>query len=107
MSLTLKPRVSVRAKISSVGVYVPPRLLTNADLEKMVTTSDEWIVERTGIRQRHVVDKGVATSDLAAVTHFARHWSGIPTPESRRYCARSEMRLRFLSRIGCSQRWIL
>jgi 3-oxoacyl-[acyl-carrier-protein] synthase III len=66
LSLTLKPRVSVRAKISSVGVYVPPRLLTNADLEKMVTTSDEWIVERTGIRQRHVVDKGVATSDLAA-----------------------------------------
>jgi 3-oxoacyl-[acyl-carrier-protein] synthase III len=66
LSLTLKPRVSVRAKISSVGVYVPPRLLTNADLEKMVTTNDEWIVERTGIRQRHLVDKGVATSDLAA-----------------------------------------
>ncbi|SNT39635.1 3-oxoacyl-[acyl-carrier-protein] synthase III [Granulicella rosea] len=65
MSLTLKPRVSVRAKISSVGAYVPPRLLTNADLEKMVATSDEWIVERTGIRERHVVDKGVATSDLA------------------------------------------
>lgn len=55
----------MRAKISSVGAYVPPRLLTNADLEKMVATSDEWIVERTGIRERHVVDKGVATSDLA------------------------------------------
>jgi 3-oxoacyl-[acyl-carrier-protein] synthase III len=55
----------VRAKISSVGVYVPPRLLTNADLETMVTTNDAWIVERTGIRQRHLVDKGVATSDLA------------------------------------------
>jgi 3-oxoacyl-[acyl-carrier-protein] synthase-3 len=40
-------------------------LLTNADLEKMVETSNEWIVERTGIRQRHMVDKGVATSDLA------------------------------------------
>jgi 3-oxoacyl-[acyl-carrier-protein] synthase-3 len=40
--------------------------LTNADLEKMVTTNDEWIVERTGIRERHLVDKGVATSDLAA-----------------------------------------
>jgi 3-oxoacyl-[acyl-carrier-protein] synthase-3 len=66
LSLTLKPRVSVRAKISSVGVYVPPQLLTNADLEKMVTTNDQWIVERTGIRQRHIVDKGVATSDLAA-----------------------------------------
>ncbi len=65
MSLTLKPQVRVRAKISSVGAYVPPRLLTNADLEKMVETNDQWIVERTGIHQRHIVDKGVATSDLA------------------------------------------
>jgi len=55
-----------RAKISSVGQYVPPRLLTNADLEKMVETNDQWITERTGIRERHLVDKGVATSDLAA-----------------------------------------
>jgi len=61
----LKPQVRVRAKISSVGTYVPPRLLTNADLEKMVETNDKWIVERTGIRERHLVDKGVATSDLA------------------------------------------
>ncbi len=65
MSLTLKPQARVRAKISSVGAYVPPRLLTNADLEKMVATNDQWIVERTGIRERHLVDKGVATSDLA------------------------------------------
>jgi len=65
LSLTLKPRTQVRAKISSVGAYVPPRLLTNADLEKMVETNDQWIVERTGIRERHIVDKGVATSDLA------------------------------------------
>ena len=65
MSLTLKPRNTVRAKISSVGSYVPPRLLTNADLEKMVATNDQWITERTGIRERHLVDKGVATSDLA------------------------------------------
>ncbi len=66
MSLKLKPRVSVRAKISSVGTYVPPKLLTNADLEKMVATNDQWIMERTGIRERHIVEKGVATSDLAA-----------------------------------------
>jgi 3-oxoacyl-[acyl-carrier-protein] synthase-3 len=46
-------------------VYVPPRLLTNADLEKMVATNDQWITERTGIRERHIVDAGVATSDLA------------------------------------------
>ncbi|HKR94022.1 MAG TPA: beta-ketoacyl-ACP synthase III, partial [Candidatus Angelobacter sp.] len=55
----------VRAKISALGTYVPPRLLTNADLEKMVETSNEWILERTGIRQRHIVEKGMATSDLA------------------------------------------
>jgi len=61
----LKPRNPVRAKISSVGSYVPPRLLTNADLEKMVATNDQWITERTGIRERHLVEKGIATSDLA------------------------------------------
>ncbi len=54
----------VRAKISALGTYVPPRLLTNADLEKMVETTDQWILERTGIRERHIVDKGLATSDL-------------------------------------------
>ena len=56
----------VRAKISALGTYVPPRLLTNQDLEKMVDTTNQWILERTGIRERHLVDKGVATSDLAA-----------------------------------------
>ena len=65
MSLTLKPRHSVRAKISAVGAYVPPRLLTNADLEKLVATNDQWITERTGIRERHIVEKGVGASDLA------------------------------------------
>ena len=54
-----------RVKISALGTYVPPRVLTNKDFEKMVETSDEWILSRTGIRERHVVDKGVATSDLA------------------------------------------
>jgi 3-oxoacyl-[acyl-carrier-protein] synthase III len=55
----------LKAKISSLGTYVPPRLLTNADLEKMVETNNEWIIQRTGIHERHIVDKGVATSDLA------------------------------------------
>jgi 3-oxoacyl-[acyl-carrier-protein] synthase-3 len=55
----------VRAKISALGTYVPPRVLSNADLERMVETSNDWILERTGIRERHLVDKGVATSDLA------------------------------------------
>ncbi len=55
-----------RVKISGLGTYVPPRLLTNADLERMVETTDDWILQRTGIRERHVVDPGVATSDIAA-----------------------------------------
>lgn len=54
-----------RAKITALGCYTPPKILTNADLEKMVNTSDTWIQERTGIRERHIVDKGIATSDLA------------------------------------------
>src|SRR5262249_37630494 len=63
------PRMAPRAggrptTIRSLATYVPPRLLTNADLEKMVDTSDEWILQRTGIRERHIVDPGVATSDL-------------------------------------------
>jgi 3-oxoacyl-[acyl-carrier-protein] synthase-3 len=55
----------LRVKISALGTYVPPRVLTNSDLEKMVETSDQWILERTGIRERHLVEPGVATSDLA------------------------------------------
>ncbi len=50
--------------IASLATYVPPRVLTNADLEKMVDTTDEWIQQRTGIRERHIVDAGMATSDL-------------------------------------------
>src|SRR5215213_9421535 len=54
-----------RARIAGVGAYAPRRLLTNRDLEKMVDTSDEWILQRVGIRERHIVEPGVGTSDLA------------------------------------------
>ncbi len=54
-----------KAKISALGCYVPPRVLTNFDLEKMVDTTNEWILERTGIRERHIADPGMATSDMA------------------------------------------
>jgi 3-oxoacyl-[acyl-carrier-protein] synthase III len=56
-----------RVEIKSLAIYVPPRVLTNADLEKMVETTDEWIQQRTGIKQRHIVDPGMATSDLATM----------------------------------------
>ena len=55
----------VYASLRSIGAYVPPKILSNADLEKMVDTSDEWIVKRTGIRERHIADAETATSDLA------------------------------------------
>ena len=55
-----------RAKITAVSHYLPERRVTNKDLEKIVDTSDEWILERTGIRERHFVEKGQATSDLGA-----------------------------------------
>jgi 3-oxoacyl-[acyl-carrier-protein] synthase-3 len=55
----------IAAKITGVAGYVPPKVLTNADLEKMVETNDEWIRTRTGIRERHIVADGAATSDLA------------------------------------------
>ncbi len=55
-----------RAKITSVSHYLPERRVTNKDLERIVDTSDEWIVERTGIRERRIADKGQATSDLGA-----------------------------------------
>ena len=57
----------IAAKITGVAGYVPPRVLTNADLEKMVDTTDAWIRERTGISERHLAEKGVATSDLATL----------------------------------------
>jgi 3-oxoacyl-[acyl-carrier-protein] synthase-3 len=56
--------VGCRAKITALGTYVPPQVLTNQDLEKMVDTSDQWILERTGIHERHVLAKGLGVSDM-------------------------------------------
>jgi len=55
----------IHARITGTGAYVPKKVITNHDLEKMVETSDEWIMERTGIKERRVVEKGQSTSDLA------------------------------------------
>jgi len=56
--------VGRRAKISALGIYVPPDVITNKDLEKIVDTNDEWIMTRTGIRERHVLAKGLGVSDI-------------------------------------------
>jgi 3-oxoacyl-[acyl-carrier-protein] synthase-3 len=55
-----------RAKITSIGTYVPPRVVTNDDLAKIVDTSHDWIYSRTGISERHLVEPGTPTSELAA-----------------------------------------
>jgi 3-oxoacyl-[acyl-carrier-protein] synthase-3 len=55
----------IRARIAGTGLYVPPKVLRNKDLEQIMDTSDEWIKQRSGIEQRHVIDGGIATSDLA------------------------------------------
>src|SRR5689334_24036624 len=54
------------SSITDVGSYVPARVLTNAELEKMVDTSDEWIISRTGIKERRLAAKDEFTSDMAA-----------------------------------------
>ena len=54
-----------RASITGIGSFLPPKILSNDDLLKMVDTSDEWITKRTGIKERRIVDNGTATSDLA------------------------------------------
>jgi len=55
----------LKAKITALGCYTPPGVLTNKDLEKLVETNDQWIMERVGIRERHIADPGMATSDMA------------------------------------------
>jgi 3-oxoacyl-[acyl-carrier-protein] synthase-3 len=54
-----------RAAITAVGAYLPPRRLTNADLEKLVDTSDQWIMERTGIRERRILERGKGSAYMA------------------------------------------
>ena len=57
--------ISSKARITAIGAYVPPKKLTNSDLANKVKTSDEWITQRTGIRERRIADKDIFASDLA------------------------------------------
>ena len=68
-----------RAKITALGCYTPPGVLTNRDLERMVDTTDQWILERTGISQRHIAAPEMATSDMAVeAARAALDRRGIP-----------------------------
>jgi len=72
----------LKAKITALGCYVPPKLLTNLDLERLVNTSDQWIMERTGIRERHIAEPGMATSDMAIqAARCALAQRGVDAPE--------------------------
>jgi 3-oxoacyl-[acyl-carrier-protein] synthase-3 len=72
----------LKVKITALGCFTPPRVLTNQDLEKMVDTNDQWIRERTGISERHIADPEVATSDLAtAAAKAALESRGIPASD--------------------------
>jgi 3-oxoacyl-[acyl-carrier-protein] synthase-3 len=71
-----------RAAFLGVGRYAPEKVLTNFDLEKIVDTSDEWIVERTGVRERHIVTDDQAASDLAVpAAQNALEAAGVPPEE--------------------------
>ncbi|PHS41806.1 MAG: 3-oxoacyl-ACP synthase [Sulfurovum sp.] len=72
----------VYASFRSIGAYVPEKILTNADLEKMVDTTDEWILKRTGIKERHIAAEDEYTSDMAAkACELAIERSGIAKDE--------------------------
>jgi 3-oxoacyl-[acyl-carrier-protein] synthase III len=69
----------IRARIVGCGAYLPATIVTNQELAKRVDTSDEWIVQRSGIRQRHVAAEGEFTSDLAlAASREALAAAGLP-----------------------------
>ena len=73
----------IKARVVGTGSYVPERVMTNFDLEKFLDTSDDWIVTRTGIRERHVAAEGEMTSDLA--TKAARRALAMAGHRGRRY----------------------
>src|SRR5262249_36877700 len=72
----------IYARIAGTGSFLPERILTNADMEKLVDTSDEWITTRSGIRQRHIAAEGQTTCDLAeGAARVALEASGVTAGE--------------------------
>jgi 3-oxoacyl-[acyl-carrier-protein] synthase-3 len=72
----------IRARITGTGSYAPKKVITNLDLERLVDTSDEWITERTGIKERRIAEKGQSTSDLAyEAAHKALKAAKLPAQE--------------------------
>jgi 3-oxoacyl-[acyl-carrier-protein] synthase-3 len=74
--------MTIYARIAGTGSYLPEKVLTNADLEKLVDTSDEWIVSRSGIRERHLIGDGQTTSDMAVeAAKLAMQAAGVEASE--------------------------
>ena len=72
----------MNASVLSIGAYAPSKILTNYDLERMVDTSDEWIVRRTGIKERHIAADDETTSDMGAkAARIAIERSGLNSSE--------------------------
>src|SRR6478735_8566472 len=75
-------QAKIRARVAGTGLYVPPKILKNKDLEQFMDTSDEWIRQRSGIEERHVVEGGMGTSDLAVESARKAMAAANCTPES-------------------------
>ena len=65
MQVMINEKTKIKASILGTGSYVPEKILSNQDLEKLIDTNDEWIVTRTGVKERRVAAEDQATSDLA------------------------------------------
>ena len=85
--------------ITGLGSYVPEKILTNADLEKMVDTSDEWITTRSGIKERRVADDKTATSDLATKAALIAMEKAKVKPEDIDMTAALAPQIQLLSRV--------
>jgi 3-oxoacyl-[acyl-carrier-protein] synthase-3 len=66
--ITTRDGIRARARLHTIGSYVPERVMTNADFEQMMDTSDEWIVSRTGIRQRHIAAEDQTTASWTSTS---------------------------------------
>ncbi len=93
----------IHARITGTGSYAPKKVITNHDLEKLVDTSDQWITERTGIKERRVVEKGQTTSDLAyEASHRALKAAGLRAQELDLILAATVTPDTFLPSLSCA-----
>jgi 3-oxoacyl-[acyl-carrier-protein] synthase-3 len=106
--MTERPAALLKARIIATGSYVPENVITNNDLEHIVETSDEWIIERTGIRERRIVNGSQATSDLACeAAHTALKRAGLKPRDLDLIIVATVSEIWFspLQHVCCSRNW--